>query len=273
MTADTTELATLTLEQRTDGIALLSLRRPERLNAISLRLVDDLHDVLDQLDRDLATRAVVLHGVGRAFCAGTDLKEGLDVWPEDVGPVQGRYRLQQRVSELVVRLREIPQPVIAAVHGAAAGGGLSLACAADVRIADVTARFNAAFTRIGLSGGDLGASWFLPRLVGMSHAAEIMYTGRFVDAEQALAVGLVSRVVAEGQHVPTAIELATEMLVNPPLSIRMTKELLNASLDAPSLRQTLELENRTQILCTLTGDFDEGAAAFTERREPRFHDR
>lgn len=258
---------------REGPVATLVLRRPDRLNALSVALVTELHAALDSLDADVSTRVVVITGAGNGFCAGTDIKERpYDNWPEPIGQVQSRYRLQQCVASLVVRMREIPQPLVAAMHGPAAGGGMSLAAACDMRIADETARFNAAFVRIGASGGDIGSSWLLPRLVGPEHAARILYTGRFVDADEALRIGLVSQVVPAGGHLAAAHELAGEIVQNSPLGIRMTKELLNASLDAPAMRSHLELENRSQILCSLTGDFAEGMAAFAERRDASYTD-
>lgn len=261
------------LLERRDGVAVLTINRPERRNAYSLETVAEILSVCDELDRDLESRVLIISGAGTAFCAGIDLKEGVDTWPEQLGAVQARYRLQGHLASMVVRLREIPQPVIAAVHGAAAGGGLALAAAADIRIADATARFNAAFIRLGLSGGDDGCTWFLPRIVGPSAAAELLYTGRFVEAEEALRIGLVSRVVPDGQHVKAAEELAREIIANSPLGIRMTKELLNFSLDAPSLRQVIEMENRTQVVTMMTEDFAEGVAAFSERRGAVYRDR
>ncbi len=262
------------LFERDSGVATLTLNRPERLNSYNLAMVEELHAVFDELDRDLSTRVLILTGAGRAFCAGIDLKEGVEGWPEPVGRVQAKYRLQQRLASMAIRLREIPQPVIAAVHGPAVGGGLGLVLASDMRVADPTVRFNAAFIKIALSGGDDGASWMLPRVVGPAMAAEIIYTGRFVEAEEALRIGLVSRLSAEeGGHVALARELAEQVLSNSPLGIRMTKELLNFSLDAPALRHAIEMENRTQVLCMLTEDFEEGTAAFSEKRPPRYQDR
>ena len=260
--------------ERLDGIAVVTLNRPDRLNAVSLGLVDDLHEVCGELEQELSTRVVVLTGAERAFCSGTDLRDdAAAAWPEDVGPVQTRYRIQQRISSLAARLRELPQPLIAAVHGPAAGAGLSLALACDLRVADTTARFNAAYIRIGLSAGDVGSSWFLPRVIGPSAAAELLYTGRFVDAEEARELGLVDRLAEEGRDVDAARDLATEILQNSPLGIRMTKELLNVSLDAPGLRQHLQVENRTQVLVSMTDDFVEGATSFAEKRDPDFRDR
>jgi enoyl-CoA hydratase len=248
------------------------LNRPERRNAYDLTTVDEVHRVCDELDADLDTRVLILTGAGPAFCAGLDLNQGVDAWPEPIGKVQARYRLQRRLASMVLRLRDIPQPVIAAIHGPAVGGGLALAAAADLRLADTTARFNAAFIRLGLSGGDDGASWFLPRLVGPTKAAEILYTGRFVDAAEAERIGLVNRVVEEGTLLKAAEDLAAEILQNSPFGIRMTKELLNYTLDAPGLRQAIEMENRTQALCLMTEDFDEGMRAFAERRPARYRD-
>lgn len=268
--ADTFEHLTL---DRDGSVGSLVLRRPERLNALSLGLVTELHQVFDALEADVSTRVVVVSGTGNGFCSGTDLKErAYDNWPEALGPVQSRYRLQQRVASLVLRMREIPQPLVAAVHGPAAGGGLSLAAACDMRVADKSARFNAAFVRIGASGGDIGSSWLLPRLVGPERAARILYTGQFVDADEALRIGLVSQVVPAGEHLDAAHELANQVVRNSPLGIRMTKELLNESLGAPAMRHHLELENRTQILCSFTEDFAEGTAAFAEQRQASYTD-
>jgi enoyl-CoA hydratase len=264
---------TLRFEPDGDGVVTVTFDRPARLNAISIEMIDELGDVWRRLARDTRQRVVILHGAGRAFCAGTDLKEDIDSWPEDLGYVQSRVRLQERLSELPLLMREIPQPIVAAVHGAAAGGGMSFAAASDIRVVDETARFNAAFVRIGLSAGDVGASWTLPRLVGLSRAAELLYTGRFFDAEEALRIGFASRLVPPGTHLDAAREIAGDILRNSPLGIRMTKTLLAQTLDAPSIRSHIELENRTQILCTLTDDFAEGAQSFVERREPRYTDR
>lgn len=258
---------------RDDGVATLTLNRPDRLNSYNLAMVEEMHAIFDELDRDLSTRVLILTGAGRGFCAGIDLKEGVENWPEPVGNVQAKYRLQQRLASMAVRLREIPQPVIAAVHGAAVGGGLGLVLASDIRVADPTVRFNAAFIKVALSGGDDGASWMLPRVIGPAMAAEIIYTGRFVEAEEALRIGLVSRLSEPGGHVQAAREIAEQILSNSPLGIRMTKELLNFSLDAPALRHAIEMENRTQVLCMLTEDFDEAMTAFAEKRPTRYQDR
>lgn len=264
----------LTVE-RQDAVTVLTLNRPTRLNALSHGLVRALHSALDELASDLGQQVVVLTGAGRGFCAGTDLKDQAAGarWTEGVGEVQAAYALQEAVASVVVKLRRIPQPVIAVVHGVAAGGGLSLACAADLRIAEPEASFSAAFVKLGVSGGDLGSSWLLPRLIGFDRAAELLYTGRTVDATEAERIGLVSRCVAQGAGLDAAHELAAQITRLAPFSTRMTKSLLNLSRDGMTLEQLIEYENRTQVLMTQTDDFAEGVRAFTERRPATFTDR
>ena len=251
---------------RTDlgpGVAMLTLNRPERLNALSAPLVEDLHAALDAIDD--AVRVVVLTGAGRGFCAGLDLKE-----PMGDGTVVGGLRAQERIAGLMLKLRALPQPVIAAVNGAAAGGGLALALSSDVRLASPEARFNVAFVKLGVSGADMGVSHLLPRIVGLGHASELMLTGRLVGAEEAARIGLANRVVPAGALLDEAAALAGEIARNTPFAIRMTKQVLGVNVDAQSLAAAIELENRTQILATQTGDFREAIMAFVEKREPRY---
>src|SRR5262249_4779090 len=203
------------------------------------------------------------------FCAGLDLK---DTSADDLaGPASG-LRVQRRVSEIVLRMRRAPQPIIALVNGPASGGGFALALASDIRIAASSARMNSAAIRIGLSGCDVGISYFLPRLVGSAIASELLLTGRFIDAERALAVGLVSRVVADDELAAAGREMAGEILRNAPLGVRLTKECLNASIDAGSLEAVIALEDRQQILAAQSRDMREGVAAFLEKRSPRYTD-
>jgi len=252
-----------TLELRREGpVAWLTLNRPERLNALNPALVTELRDVFSGFSSEPETRVVVLRGAGRAFCAGLDLRE----------PGPAAMRAQRRISEIVLLMRRAPQPIIACVQGPACGGGFALALASDVRIAGESARMNAAFIRIGLSGCDVGVSYFLPRLVGASLAAELILTGRFVHAERARELGLVSRVVPDAELEAAARELVDEMLATSPLGLRLSKEGLNASLDAGSLEQVVALEDRNQVLCTRTGDFREGVGAFLEKRPPVWRD-
>ncbi len=261
-----------TLALRRDGALLfVTLNRPEALNAMNAQLVSDLHALFAKLRSDRATRVVVLRGAGRAFCAGLDLKSGA-AEPGDPTGVAGGLAVQRRISELVIQMRRLPQPVIACVHGSASGGGFALALAADVRLAGESARMNAAFIRIGLSACDVGVSYFLPRIVGASVASELLLTGNFIDAPRALATGLVSRVVPDGELEKAAQELAQDMLRNSPLGLRLTKDCLNFSIDAPSLEAAVAMEDRNQILASQSGDPAEGMRAFLEKRAPRWRD-
>jgi enoyl-CoA hydratase/carnithine racemase len=261
-----------TLElQREGAVAWLTLNRPERLNAMSRQLVAELREFFSSLPEDRQTRVVVLRGAGRAFCAGLDLKERGNGEEAESGVAAG-LRAQRRISELVMMMRRAPQPIIACVHGAASGGGFALALGADIRIAGESARMNAAFIRIGLSACDVGVSYFLPRMVGASVAAELLLTGNFIDAARAETLGLVSRVVPDAELETTARALAGDILRNSPLGVKLTKECLNMSLDAGSLEQVIAMEDRNQILCTQSDDFREGVRAFLEKRTATFRD-
>jgi enoyl-CoA hydratase/carnithine racemase len=258
-----------TLQIRKDGaVDWVTLNRPDSLNALNRQMVDDLLDYTQSLYWDKSVRVVVLQGAGRAFCAGLDLKER-DNSPRS--PTNG-LTSQRRISEIVMRMRRAPQPFISLVQGAACGGGFALALASDIRIAGQSARMNAAFIRIGLSACDIGVSYFLPRLVGVSVASELMLTGRFINAERALRVGLVSDVVADDKLAEAAQVYLKDVLTTSPLGLRMTKECLNMSVDAGSLESAIAMEDRNQILCAQTQDFPEGIRAFLEKRAPNYQD-
>jgi len=257
---------------REGHLTWLTLNRPESLNAMSRTLIRELGEFFWALHDDRETRVLVMRGAGRAFCAGLDLKEQ----PEEGGvtsSVQGGLRGQRQVSELVMLMRRAPQPIIAAVHGAACGGGFALALASDVRIAGASARMNAAFIRIGLSACDVGVSYFLPRIVGASVASELLLTGNFIDAARAERVGLVSRVVPDGELEQAARAMAEDILRNSPIGVRLTKECLKLSIDAPSLEAAVAMEDRNQILAAQTVDFREGIVAFLQKRPARFGDK
>jgi enoyl-CoA hydratase/carnithine racemase len=252
-----------------DGIALLTLNRPEKLNALSFDLVEELHESLDQIAADNGCRVVVLSGSGRGFCAGLDLTSigPSPVAQNTVGPRSG-MRSQERIADLPTKLRRLRQPVIAAVNGPAYGGGFALALACDLRVASRSARFCSQFIKVGVGGCDIGMSYTLPRLIGAARAFELMLTAREVDADDALALGLVSEVVDEGLVVDRALELAALICSYSPFGVEMTKQVMWANLDAPSLESALHLENRTQILAGTGGDIMEAAAAFVEKRPP-----
>jgi enoyl-CoA hydratase len=258
---------TIRLAEPAPGVRLLTLDRPDRLNAMSAELIVDLHRALDDLAGDEACRVLVITGAGRGFCAGLDLKDRPSRRPEaaHVTP-QSRMHVQQAIASLVPKLRNLQQPVIAAVNGPASGGGLALALAADIRIAATSATFNAAFVRIGLSGCDIGVSWLLPRLIGASRSHELLLTGRLVDSVEADRIGLVSRVVPEDELLETALEVAAQITANSPMGVWMTKEVAWSQLEVGSLQAGIDLENRTQIMTTFTRDHEEQIAAFLQRR-------
>jgi enoyl-CoA hydratase len=256
---------------REGHLTWLTLNRPEALNALNDTLVGELRDFFWRLSDDHETRVLVLRGAGRAFCAGLDLKAAVPgAGPS--GSVTEGLRSQRRISELVMLMRRAPQPIIAAVHGPACGGGFALALAADVRVAGASARMNAAFIRLGLSACDVGVSYFLPRLVGASLAAELLLTGDFVDATRAERMGLVSRLVPDADLEGAARAMALAMLRNAPLGLSLTKECLKLSLDAGSLEEVIAMEDRNQALTVRTADFREGVSAFLEKRPPKFQD-
>jgi enoyl-CoA hydratase len=258
---------------REEHLTWLTLNRPDALNALSRRMVDELRDFFWKLGEDRETRAVVVRGAGRGFCAGLDLKEaGSGEGGVGTGTVTGFLRGQRHISEVVMLMRRAPQPIIAAVHGAAAGGGFAIALASDVRVAGQSARMNAAFIRLGLSACDIGVSYFLPRVVGASVASELLLTGDFIDAARAERTGLVSRVVPDDQLEACAREMGQAMLRNSPLGLRLTKECLKHSIDAGSLEQAIAMEDRNQALAGGTRDFREGVAAFLQKRPARFED-
>ena len=251
----------------------VTLNRPEQLNTLNHQMVDDLLDYFGALYFDRATRIVVLRGAGRAFCAGLDIKESASQRQQSdnapAGPSAGLLS-QRRISEIVLRMRRCQQPIISLVHGPACGGGFALALASDIRLAGESARMNAAFIRIGLSACDIGTSYFLPRLVGVSVASELMLTGRFIHAERSLRTGLVSEVVPDDQLAQAARPYLDEMLTTTPIGLRLTKECLNMSVDAPGLEAAVAMEDRNQILCSQSADFREGMAAFLEKRPPQY---
>ena len=244
----------------------VTLNRPEQLNTLNPQLLHELNDYFAALERNYDVRVVVLRGAGRAFCAGLDMKAGGGT---DKGP-EAMMRSQREFSGLVMRMRRCPQPIIGLVHGHAAGGGFSIALACDVRIAAERTKMNCAFIKLGLSGCEMGASYHLPRLVGTSVAAELLYTGRFIDAERALRVGLVSEVVPAERLAAAGKALADDMLATAPLGLRLTKECFWAAVDGNDLPSVVAMEDRNQVLAVANGDVDEGLRAFLEKRKPQF---
>jgi len=246
----------------------ITLNRPAQLNTLNPQLLRELNDYFAGLERDYAVRVVVLKGAGRAFCAGLDIKasSGATIGTE----ADAMLRNQREFSGLVMRMRRCPQPVIGLLHGHAAGGGFSIALGCDVRIAAEGTKMNCAFIRIGLSGCEMGASYHLPRLVGTSVAAELLYTGRFIDAERALRVGLVSEVVPTDRLEAAGQALAEDMLATAPLGLRLTKECFWAAVDGNDLPSVVAMEDRNQVLTVANGDLAEGMQAFLDKRRPNY---
>jgi enoyl-CoA hydratase/carnithine racemase len=267
---------TVDIEYPRPAIALLRLNRPKSLNALSWELVEDLHAALDALDRNNQCRVVVLTGAGRGFCAGLDLREQGD--PGEVvaglasGPRAGLLA-QNRMASLIPHLRRIQQPLVAAINGPAYGGGLALALGCDVRIAARSARLCVQFIRVGVSGCDIGTSYLLPRLIGASRAHDLILTARTLDAEEAERYGIVTRVVPDEEIVPAALALAEELCEFTPFGLFATKQVMWANLDIPNLEAAIQLENRNQIMAGLSGETEEAARAFFEKRKPRWSDR
>lgn len=266
--------SSVVLERPRPGVALLRLNRPDRLNAMTSELVSSLHDRLDELAVDHTCRVVVLTGAGRGFCAGLDLGGyGSPPHSEHLGSTQRGFATQKHIATLVTHLRSLPQPVIAAVNGAAAGGGLALVLASDVRIGGVSSKFNVAFVRIGFSACDIGTSWLLPRLVGVARAQELMLTGRIFDSAEALRIGLLVDVVEDERLLDAAYAKAEEIIRNTPFGVALTKEAMWTALEIPGLQAAIDLENRQQIMSGHTEDAREAMMAFVEKRPPEFGNR
>ncbi len=256
------------------GILEVRMNRPDRLNALNPALIADLLAVFKGLQHDRQTRVVILTGEGKGFCSGADLQE--HVAPGGIPGTEGMsqlgfvYKFQEHLAELMLAIHECDKPVIAAINGAAVGGGFGLALASDVRIASNKAKFGAVFIKTGLSAADVGTSYFLPRLVGAGVAAELMLTGRIFKADEAREIRLVSQVVAPEGLDEAALVMARAMAENSEYGVWMTKKTLWSNVDASTLRQAMELENRTQVLGTFTGCMEASIEAFAEGRPPRW---
>jgi enoyl-CoA hydratase len=263
----------LLVDEPAAHVRRLTLNRPEQLNAMSAELCEALHKELQRIAVERSCRAVILTGSGRGFCAGLDL-HGYGAAPGNDGTDEARDRLtnQQHMSTLILQLRALPQPVIAAVNGPAAGFGLALTLGSDIRLAAREAVFRVAFINIGVSNCDMGTSWLLPRLIGASRSHELMLTGRRVDAEEALRIGLVADVV-DGEQLPVrALEAAEQIAALAPWGVRLTKRGMWAALEIASEQAAVEFEDRQQIMSTFGNAVPEAITAFLEKRPAEFAD-
>ncbi len=263
----------LLVDQPAPHVTRLTLNRPDQLNAMTAELCEALHVALHRVTADRACRTVILTGAGRAFCAGLDL-HGYGAAPENTGADEPRDRLanQQHMSTAILALRALPQPVIAAVNGPAAGFGLALALGSDIRYASAAAVFRAAFINIGVSNCDMGTSWLLPRLIGASRSHELMLTGRRVSAEEAARIGLVADVVEPNALAARAVEGAVQIASLAPWAVRLTKRGIWTALEIPSEQAAVEFEDRQQIMATFGSALPEAVSAFLEKRPAEFVD-
>lgn len=263
------DLPVLIVEQPATGVTVLRMNRPNRLNAMTAESVEALHRSLDAVAQDEKCRVVILTGSGRGFCAGLDLT-GYGEAPHTahLGPTQTGFAVQKHIATLIPHMRSIPQPIIAAVNGPAAGGGLALVLGSDIRLASMEASFNVAFIRVGFSACDIGTSWLLPRLVGAARSQEMMLTGRVVDADEALRIGLVVDVVPSDDLMTRALETAELIIRNTPFGVALTKEAMWTALEIPAMQSAIDLENRQQIMASHTADARESMTAFLEKRPP-----
>ena len=253
-----------------DGIARLTLNRPEVLNAIDGALLDGIDDALTKLESG-EYRVAILTGAGRGFCAGADLSGTGRPWTSPAAAsFKTTYDAQVRLADQMTRLYELPIPVVAAVNGVAVGGGLAYALHCDVRIAADPARFGSVFIKAGFSSMDMGTSYLLPRIVGAGVARELMLTGRIIDADEAYRIHLVHEVVPAEALTDAALAMARSIAANNAYGVWQTKTGLNAALDAPSLRHAKEIENRTQVLSGFTNNPREAAMAHREKRSPHW---
>jgi enoyl-CoA hydratase/carnithine racemase len=255
------------LYETKDGIATLTLNRPDRLNALGDTLRDDLEDAVRRASEEADVRVIVVTGAGRGFCAGGDVK-AMNQQKETGAERPLAEKVAPGRDRTVLALRDAPKPVIAAVNGAAAGAGMNLALACDIRLASTAAKFSQAFVRRGLHP-DWGGTYFLPRVVGLAKAAELIWTGEIIDAQEALRLGIVSAVYLPEELMAATYALAGKIAAGPPIAIRLAKRSLYHNLEC-DLRQALEFETFAQNICYETEDAQEGIRAFVEKRAPAF---
>ncbi|MGB7925238.1 MAG: enoyl-CoA hydratase family protein [Pyrinomonadaceae bacterium] len=255
------------LYEAREGVAWITLNRPERLNALTFEVYRELTDTFGALRTEDSVRAVVITGAGRAFCSGGDVHDIIGkLFGRDM---QGLLEFTRMTCELVRNIRALPKPVIASLNGTTAGAGACIALASDIRIASPAAKIAFLFVRVGLSGADMGAAYLLPRVVGLTKATELLYTGDFVDALEAERIGLYNRVVPADKLADATREFAARMASGPGFALGMTKEMLNREMDV-SLDTALEWEAQAQATCMQHPDYREAYEAFVEKREPQF---
>jgi enoyl-CoA hydratase/carnithine racemase len=250
-----------------DGIALIRLNRPERLNALTFEIYDELRQTFDALSIDPGVRVIIITGAGGAFCSGGDVHE--IIGPLTARDYRGLLDFTRMTCELVLSIRRCRRPIIAALNGTVAGAGAVIATGCDIRLAAESARIAFLFTKVGLSGADMGAAWLLPRIVGLGHATALLMTGEFIGADEAFRIGLYHRVVPGAELMTTARTFASKLARGPQFALEITKDALNreAAMDLPA---ALEAEAQIQASLMLYPDFREAYEAFRDKREARF---
>lgn len=258
---------TFLYEQTSDGVATITLNRPDRLNALTFEVYRELTDTFAALRDESKVRAVVITGAGRAFCSGGDIHDIIgELFSRNM---EGLLEFTRMTCELVKNIRSLPKPVIACLNGTTAGAGACIALASDIRIASDEARIAFLFVKVGLSGADMGAAYLLPRVVGITKATELLYTGDFISATEAERIGLYNRVVPLADLSETTREFAERLAAGPAFALAKTKEMLNRELNM-DLETALECEAQAQAICMQHPDYREAYEAFVAKRAPKF---
>ena len=272
------ETILLKTHQKYPEIGMLTLNRPDNVNSVNLQMISDLYNCFEFLETAYDCRVLIFNGAGRMFCAGLDLMENplestaehdFNNFPDTPKQI---FQRQKHSSEIIVKLRRIPQPVVAAVHHAAAGFGMAFTNASDIVVASKSTKFLNSFIKIGFGGGDMGSSYFLPRILGFHKSAEMLYTGRELWAEEAHQFGYVNLLVEHHEEVvPKAVAFTVEhLLTKSPMGLRLTKEILNYNMDAGGMEQAIRFEDRNQALTGLSSDLAEGFSSFHQKRKPKY---
>jgi enoyl-CoA hydratase/carnithine racemase len=249
------------------GVATITLNRPERMNALTFDVYDELRRTFRTLDTEPGVRAIVVTGAGKAFCTGGDVHDIIGaLFARDEA---GLLEFTRMTCDLVLAIRRCRRPVVAALNGTTAGAGAAIAIACDIRIATLSARIAFLFTKVGLAGADMGSAWLLPRIVGSGRASELLLTGAFITADEALRIGLYNRVVADGQLRSTARDLAGQLAQGPSLALGLTKHAIDNEA-AMDLVTALETEAQIQASLMTHADFREAYDAFVAKRPPKF---
>jgi enoyl-CoA hydratase/carnithine racemase len=250
-----------------NNVVTITLDRPDRLNALTFQVYAELRDTFMALHREPEVRAVVITGSGRAFCSGGDVEDIIGALFER--DYEGLLDFTRMTCDLILAMRSCSRPIVAALNGTVAGAGAVIATAADLRVAGPKAKIAYLFTKVGLSGADMGASWLLPRIVGLAKATELLMTGDFISAEEAHRIGLYNRLVPQDEVLQEATSLARSLARGPSFALEITKDALNreASVD---LVGALEAEAQAQAVCMQNSNFREAYEAFVEKRDARF---